>query len=38
MSDPQQLSALRSGALRLSRIFDWERITRKTIDFYQTCL
>ena len=38
LSQPEQVTALRQGAERLSQLFDWERITRATIDFYQTCL
>ena len=38
MAQPQQLAALRAGALRLSKTFDWERITRDTISLYQSCL
>lgn len=38
LSEPEQVTALRQGAGRLSQIFDWERITRDTVDFYRTCL
>ncbi|MYD08487.1 MAG: glycosyltransferase family 4 protein [Chloroflexi bacterium] len=38
LAKPQQLAALRAGARRLSQTFDWERITRDTISFYQSCL
>lgn len=38
LSEPAQVTALRQGAERLSQVFGWERITRDTIDFYQSCL
>ena len=38
LSHPQQLDALRAGAEKLSRTFGWERITRDTVAFFQSCL
>lgn len=38
LSEPQRLDALRAGAERLSQTFDWQRITRNTIAFFQSCL
>ena len=38
LSQPQRLDALRAGAEQLSRRFDWQRITRDTVAFYQSCL
>jgi len=37
-AEPEQVTSLRQGALRLSEEFNWERITINTIDFYQSCL
>ncbi len=37
-SEPHRIHALRAGAARLSKKFDWQGITRDTIDFYQACL
>ena len=38
LSEPQRLDALRAGAEQLGKTFDWERITRDTAAFYQSCL
>lgn len=38
LSEPGRLDALRAGAERLSRTFDWRQITRDTVAFYQACL
>ncbi len=38
MSDREQLKGLRSGAIQLSRHFDWDVIARETIAFYQTII
>ena len=35
---PEQAAALRAGAKRLSDEFDWDRVTRSTLDFFQACL